>query len=133
MLRWSRMQEPAEAVKGTGRAASKNWASSASPSLGTPPDRNLDHPDFYPFYAKAEELGVPVCVHVGSGRPAAAAERFDNPFFVHATTHAFEQMIGVMCIVGGGILERYPKVESGVSGSRRRLGALLDGALGRAL
>jgi len=62
--------------------------------------RNLDHPDFYPFYAKAEELGVPVCVHVGSGRPAAAAERFDNPFFVHATTHAFEQMIGVMCIVG---------------------------------
>ena len=54
---------------------------------------------------------MPVCVHVGSGRPAAAAERFDNPYFVHATTHAFEQMIGVMCIVGGGILERYPKLK----------------------
>jgi hypothetical protein len=25
-----------------------------------------------------------------------------QPYFVHATTHAFEQMIGVMCIVGGG-------------------------------
>ncbi|HEX5606351.1 MAG TPA: amidohydrolase family protein, partial [Candidatus Binatia bacterium] len=73
--------------------------------------RNLDHPDFYPFYAKAQELGVPVCVHVGSGRPAAAADRFDNAFFVHATTHAFEQMIGVMCIVGGGILELYPKLK----------------------
>ncbi len=33
------------------------------------------------------------------------------PFFVHATTHAFEQMIGVMCIVGGGILELYPKLK----------------------
>ena len=41
-------------------------------------------------------VDVPAARHVGSGRPAAAAERFDNPFFVHATTHAFEQMIGVM-------------------------------------
>src|SRR5262247_1639929 len=62
--------------------------------------RNLDHPDFYQFYAKAEKLSMPVCVHVSSNRPATTAERFDNPFFVHATTHAFEQMIGVMYIVG---------------------------------
>ena len=40
-----------------------------------------------------------------------AAERFDNPYFVHATTHAFEQMIGVMCVVGGGILETFPKLK----------------------
>jgi predicted TIM-barrel fold metal-dependent hydrolase len=104
------MQEPAEAVKELTRCV-KELGFVGVAVAGHSAGRNLDHPDFYPFYAKAEELGVPVCVHVGSGRPAAAAERFDNPFFVHATTHAFEQMIGVMCIVGGGILERYPKLK----------------------
>jgi uncharacterized protein len=104
------MQEPAEAVKELTRCV-RELGFVGVAVAGHSAGRNLDHPDFYPFYAKAEELGVPVCVHVGSGRPAAAAERFDNPFFVHATTHAFEQMIGVMCIVGGGILERYPKLK----------------------
>ena len=97
------MKELERCVKELGFVAVATSAHSAG--------RNQDHPDFYPFYAKAQELGVPVCVHVGSGRPAAAADRFDNAFFVHATTHAFEQMIGVMCIVGGGILELYPKLK----------------------
>ena len=82
--------------------------------VGTPAHaggRNLDHPDLDPFYAEAERLGVPVCVHVGAGRPAAAAERFDNPFMVHVTTHAFEQMIGAMCVVAGGVLERHPRLK----------------------
>ncbi len=104
------MQEPMEAVKELARCV-KEFGFVAVAVAAHSAGRNLDHPDFYPFYAKAEELGVPVCVHVGSGRPAAAADRFDNPFFVHATTHAFEQMIGAMCIVGGGILERFPKLK----------------------
>ena len=104
------MQEPKEAVNELERCV-KELGFVAVATSAHSAGRNLDHPDFYPFYAKAEELGVPVCVHVGSGRPAAAADRFDNAFFVHATTHAFEQMIGVMCIVGGGILELYPKLK----------------------
>src|SRR5918999_1220300 len=104
------MQEPQEAVKELERCV-KELGFVAVATSAHSAGRNLDHPDFYPFYAKAQELGVPVCVHVGSGRPAAAADRFDNAFFVHATTHAFEQMIGVMCIVGGGILELYPKLK----------------------
>ena len=103
-------QEPLEAAKELERCV-KQLGFVAVAVAAHSAGRNLDHPDLYPFYAKAEELGVPVCVHVGSGRPAAAAERFDNPYFVHATTHAFEQMIGVMCIVGGGILERFPKLK----------------------
>ncbi len=104
------MQEPKEAVKELERCVKQLGFVGVATSAHSA-GRNLDHPDFYPFYAKAQELGVPVCVHVGSGRPAAAAERFNNAFFVHATTHAFEQMIGVMCIVGGGILELYPKLK----------------------
>jgi uncharacterized protein len=104
------MQEPAEAAKELTRCV-KELGFVAVATAAHSAGRNLDHPDFYPFYKAAEELGIPVCVHVGSGRPAAAADRFDNPFFVHATTHAFEQMIGAMCIVGGGILERFPKLK----------------------
>lgn len=73
--------------------------------------RNLDDPAYEPFYAEAERLGVPVCIHVGSGRPAAAADRFTNPYMVHVVTHAFEVMIGALCIVSGGVLERHPRLK----------------------
>jgi predicted TIM-barrel fold metal-dependent hydrolase len=104
------MQEPGEAVQELTRCV-KELGFVAVATAAHSAGRNLDHPDLYPFYAAAEQLDVPVCVHVGSGRPAAAADRFDNAFFVHATTHAFEQMIGSMCIVAGGILERFPKLK----------------------
>src|SRR4030095_601413 len=104
------MQKPKEAVKELERCV-KELGFVAVATSAHSAGRNLDHPGFYPFYAKAEELGVPVCVHVGSGRPAAAADRFDNAFFVHATTHAFERMIGVMRIVRGRVLELYPKLK----------------------
>jgi len=104
------MQDPGEAAAELERCVRKLGFVAAATSAHSA-GRNLDHPDFYPFFAAAEELEVPVCVHVGSGRPAAAADRFDNALFVHATTHPFEQMIGMMCIVGGGILERFPKLK----------------------
>lgn len=104
------LQDPSEAVNELKRCV-KDLGFVAVASSAHSAGRNLDHPDFYPFFKTAEQLNVPVCVHVGSGRPAAAAERFSNPFFVHATTHPFEQMIGVMCIVAGGILERFPKLK----------------------
>jgi predicted TIM-barrel fold metal-dependent hydrolase len=104
------MQEPGEAAKELTRCV-KELGFVAVATAAHSAGRNLDHPDLYPFYAAAEQLGVPVCVHVGSGRPAAAADRFDNAFFVHATTHPFEQMIGSMCIVAGGILERFRKLK----------------------
>ena len=104
------MQDPAEAAAELRRCVTDLGFVAAATSAHSA-GRNLDHPDFDPFYATAEELGVPVCVHVGSGRPAAAADRFDNALFVHATTHPFEQMIGVMCIIGGGVLEKFPKLK----------------------
>lgn len=82
--------------------------------------QNLDHPDFLPVFAEAERLGIPLAVH---GAPStgsfAGAERFENYFYTHTVAHPFEQMISVMCVVCGGILERFPKLrvaflESGI-------------------
>jgi len=75
-------------------------------------EKNLDHPDLEPFFAEAERLNVPICVHVGAGDGTAAGiERFDHPFYTHAMTHPFEQMIAVLCIVVGGILEKFPRLK----------------------
>lgn len=82
--------------------------------------KNLDHPDYLPVFAEAARLGVPLTVH---GAPStgsfAGAERFENYFYTHAVAHPFEQMISVMCVVCGGILERFPDLrvaflESGI-------------------
>ncbi|HEX9782058.1 MAG TPA: amidohydrolase family protein [Opitutaceae bacterium] len=74
--------------------------------------KDLDHPDFLPLFAEAEKLGVPLCVH---GAPStlsfAGADRFTNYFYTHAIAHPFEQMIALMCVVCGGILERFPDLK----------------------
>lgn len=74
--------------------------------------KNLDDPALHPFFAEAERLGVPVCVHVGAGDGIpAGTERFDHPFFTHAMAHPFEQMIASLCVVAGGMLERFPRLK----------------------
>lgn len=82
--------------------------------------RDLDHPDFLPVFAEAARLGVPLAIH---GAPStgsfAGADRFENYFYTHSVAHPFEQMISFMCVVCGGILERFPDLrvaflESGI-------------------
>ena len=65
-----------------------------------------------PFFAEAQRLNVPVCIHVGAGDGVpAATERFDHPLYTHAMAHPFEQMIASLCVVAGGLLERFPRLK----------------------
>jgi predicted TIM-barrel fold metal-dependent hydrolase len=84
--------------------------------------RNLDHPDLYPLYDAAEQLGIPLSVHAGVGHnglpghygtEAAGTERFDRFFYTHCVAFPFEQMIAVLCIVCGGVLDRFPRLRVG--------------------
>jgi uncharacterized protein len=84
--------------------------------------KNLDHPDFYPFYDAAQRLGVPLSVHAGVGHNGvpghygtqnAGTERFDRFFFTHLVAFPFEQMIATACIVCGGVLDRFPSLRIG--------------------
>ena len=84
--------------------------------------QNLDHPDFYPVYDAAEQLGVPLSVHAGVGHnglpghygtEAAGTERFDRFFYTHCVAFPFEQMIAVLCIVCGGVMDRFPRLRVG--------------------
>jgi hypothetical protein len=84
--------------------------------------KNLDHPDFYPLYDAAQSLGVPLSVHAGVGHngvpghygtQAAGAERFDRFFYTHMVSFPFEQMIATLCVVCGGVLDRFPRLRIG--------------------
>lgn len=81
--------------------------------------KNLDHPDLYPFYDAAQALDVPLCCHAGVGHNGvpglygtqnAGSERFDVYFFTHAVSFPFEQMIATISLIGGGIMDLYPRL-----------------------
>ena len=123
------IQDPIEAVKELRRAVEDlKFVAVAAPPISAS-KKNLDDPDLFPFFAEAERLNVPVCIHVGAGDGVpAATERFDHPFFTHAMAHPFEQMIASLCVVAGGLVGALSAPQVRLHGSRLRLGALLDGA-----
>ena len=106
------VQDPPAAVIELRRCVKELGCVAVATPVHSSSGNNLDHPDLLPFFAEAERLNIPVCVHVGAGDGTAAGiERFDHPFYTHAMTHPFEQMIAVLCIVVGGILEKFPRLK----------------------
>jgi predicted TIM-barrel fold metal-dependent hydrolase len=83
--------------------------------------RTLDHPAFSPLWSLLEELDVPLVLHEGTTQdvPQVASDRYQNFMFRHLISHAFEQQLGLMSLICGGVLERHPGlrvliVEAGV-------------------
>jgi len=75
--------------------------------------RHLGDPYYFPLYAEAEQLNVPICVHMFLGRygsDATGTERVDKFFYSHLLGHPFEQMIALSVIIGQGVLDRFPKL-----------------------
>ena len=76
--------------------------------------RPLHDITFEPFFAEVERLGVPLGIHVGPGIhgvPVAGADRFDNFLMIHPISHPFEQMLAMVSLIIGGVLERQPKLK----------------------
>ena len=104
-----------EAVKELQRAVGKLGAVGVAiaPSLWAVSGKNLDDPSFYPFYAAAQELDVPVCIH-DSGvatRDTAGGERMTDMFpLMHAASFPFDNMIACGRLIYGGVLDRFPRL-----------------------
>lgn len=76
--------------------------------------RSWTDPIYDPFWACAEELGVPIGFHEGTfpkAMPTAGADRFENFFFQHIISHPFEQQLACLSFLAGGILERFPRLK----------------------
>jgi len=68
----------------------------------------IDNPVFYPLYAEAEKLDVPLMLH-----PASYGElinRYDNFFAMHVLGRPFNCTAGLIALTTGGIFERFPKL-----------------------
>jgi predicted TIM-barrel fold metal-dependent hydrolase len=78
------IQDPVESINELRRAVKElKFVAVAAPPISAS-GKNLDHP---------------------------GTERFDHPFFTHAMAHPFEQMIAALCVVAGGLLEKFPRLK----------------------
>ncbi|HVV81731.1 MAG TPA: amidohydrolase family protein [Kofleriaceae bacterium] len=77
--------------------------------------RRLADPAHEPFWAACAARGLAVAFHEGSHArvPTAGADRFATRFAQHACSHPMEQMMALLDLVEGGVLERHPTLRVG--------------------
>ena len=78
-------------------------------------ERQLDQPHFYPIWEAALKHNLPIAVHHASaGLPpfgVGVFEMNENWFLQHASSNPFEQMRAICTMIGGGIFEKFPKLQ----------------------
>jgi predicted TIM-barrel fold metal-dependent hydrolase len=77
--------------------------------------RILSDRAYEPFWTKCEELAIAVGIHEGtpSRLPTAGADRFNTRFALRACSHPMEQMMALLTLIEGGVLERHPQLKVG--------------------
>jgi len=106
------LQNPNVAAKELRRAI-KDLGLVGTVVTGTVGARNLDDPFFEPFFREANDLGAAVGVHWITGCfDSPGQERFKDPYFyIHMVGMPFNLMIGIMTLIGGGVMEKYPRIK----------------------
>jgi uncharacterized protein len=74
--------------------------------------RVLSDQSYEPFWAECERLGIAVSIHEGTHcrLPTSGADRFHTRFALHACSHPLEQMMALLALIEGGVLERHPNL-----------------------
>ena len=108
------LHAPEEMVQELERIAEFGWRSvfvQPNPIKG----RLLSDPAYEPFWTKCEQLGIAVGVHASAhGRvPTTGVDRFNTEFAIHACSHPMEQMMAMLALIEGGVLERHPRLRVG--------------------
>lgn len=103
--------DPEDMVKELHRMANLGWKAvflRPNPVKG----RILSDPAYEPFWAACEDLDMAVGIHEGthSRLPTTGAERFNSRFALHACSHPMEQMMALLALIEGGVLERHRRL-----------------------
>jgi predicted TIM-barrel fold metal-dependent hydrolase len=106
--------DPEDMVKELHRMANLGWKAvflRPNPVKG----RILSDPAYEPFWAACEDLDMAVGIHEGhwSRLPTTGADRFNTRFALHACYHPMEQMMALLALIEGGVLERHPQLRIG--------------------
>ena len=109
-----------EAIREARRAVGDLGAVAVTIRPNTAAGLRLDHPSRAPFFAAVEELGVPLVIHESTGDPATpGGDRYggmslpESYAFNHVISHPFEQMMAMLALICGGMLERHPNLKIG--------------------
>lgn len=103
------LHEPALALAELERLVSLGFR-----ALVLPPNpvrgRVLSDPAYEPLWAACERHSLAVALHEGTHvrLPEAGADRFHTRFALNACSHPMEQMMGLLALIEGGVLERHP-------------------------
>ena len=75
--------------------------------------RLLSDSVYEPFWTECEQLGIAVGIHEGthSRLPTTGTKRFNTRFATHACSHPMEQMMALLALIEGGVLERHPLLQ----------------------
>ncbi|MBD2314355.1 amidohydrolase [Desertifilum sp. FACHB-1129] len=78
--------------------------------------RILSDRAYEPFWSACEALEISVSLHEGthSRSPTAGSDRFETRFALHACSHPMEQMMALLALIEGGVLERHPQLKVGL-------------------
>lgn len=79
---------------------------------GTP----LDHPDFEPIWAAAQEHDLMIALHTFTVMPPYAPgglDNWENLFLQRSAAHPWCGMRNMASLIGAGLMERYPKIRIG--------------------
>lgn len=101
------MQSPPRAVKELERAITE--LGMHAPTLFTNVDgRNLDEPEFWPVYAKMEELNVPLILHPSRSGKLLGLERLTKFHLDNALGFLYEGSLAITSLITGGVLDMFP-------------------------
>ncbi|HZT06271.1 MAG TPA: amidohydrolase family protein [Chloroflexota bacterium] len=101
------MQAPTAAVRELERAVRELGIH--APTLFTNVNgRNLDEPEFWPVYAKAEELDVPIILHPSRSGKLLGLERLTKYHLDNALGFLYEGSLAITSFITGGVLDLFP-------------------------
>ena len=103
-----------EGVKEMERCAKMGFAG-ALISVYPSEERSYDKPEYEPLWAAAQDLGMPLSLHIGTNR-LSAGQQFTNadamsPAFISNVDHWVRMSLAN--IIFSGVFERYPKLQVG--------------------
>lgn len=75
-----------------------------------PDERPYSHPDYDPFWAAAQDLDMPLSLHILTGRKGLGIDFFSGNAALQASTLHHEAERSIAVFVLGGVLQRFPRL-----------------------